>query len=323
MLARTPLRWQHIPRIVAALLATLIISATPALAQPGSHYFSLEVDADTCGCTYDVTVWGWTDANATITTTYSLNVTSNGVTTPVTYTFMATADANGYVNETVPGLNIPGGCTNSTVTITITAFNVSGDSTNTTQLFPQPVNYVCAFVPPPGKTFSIGPSSMEGNINMRPGDWVSGGYDFTFPGSHIATTVTVTATVTVPFRCANGTTGQFVVNLGTDSYNVSANNNQWIPTGDQNSILSWDGAVQAPAGCGAGNVMNNSTGAIFTATVSQNPATGDLINWRFKYRDPNAKGGTKGNVNCTDSTDPRRNDAATCGASWSQTVKDP
>lgn len=53
-------------------------------------------------------------------------------------------------------------------------------------------------------------------------------------------------------------------------------------------------------------------GAVFNTTVTQNPHVG-LVNWQFHYRDPNAKG--KGNVNCTDASDPRRNDAATCGAS--------
>jgi hypothetical protein len=67
--------------------------------------------------------------------------------------------------------------------------------------------------------------------------------------------------------------------------------------------------------------MDNSKGAIWTATISENPATGSLVNWRFKYRDPNAKG--KGNVNCLDLSDPRRNKADVCGASWSETVKDP
>jgi hypothetical protein len=67
--------------------------------------------------------------------------------------------------------------------------------------------------------------------------------------------------------------------------------------------------------------MDNSKGAIFEATVSQSPDTGSLINWRFKYRDPNAKG--KGNVNCLDTSDPRRDKADVCGASWSETVKDP
>ena len=67
--------------------------------------------------------------------------------------------------------------------------------------------------------------------------------------------------------------------------------------------------------------MDNSKGAIWKATIAQNPETGSLVNWRFKYRDPNAKG--KGNVNCLDLSDPRRNKADVCGASWSQTVKDP
>lgn len=176
--------------------------------------------------------------------------------------------------------------------------------------------------PPTGKTFSIGPSSMEGNLFIHAGDWVSGGYSFSFvDGGHPATNYTVTATVTVPVTCpqGGGSGGNIVVSLGTKTYSVPAGNKNWLPTGDANSILSWDGAAQAPDLC-SGNVMNNQHGAILTTTVSQDPPAG-LVNWRFKYRDPNAKG--KGNVNCTDASDPRRNDAATCGASWSQTVRDP
>jgi hypothetical protein len=170
--------------------------------------------------------------------------------------------------------------------------------------------------PPQGKTFSIGPSSMEGHLLIRPGDWISGGYSFKFvDGGHDASTVTVSSTLTLPFRCADGTTGQFVINLGTHDYVVPASNTNWQPTGDANNVLSWAGSGPAPAGCGPGNIMDNSRGAIFQATVSQNPDTGSLLNWRFKYRDPNAKG--KGNVNCLDTTDPRRSKADVCGASWS------
>ena len=140
-------------------------------------------------------------------------------------------------------------------------------------------------------------------------------------GGHPDETVTVTSTLTVPFRCADGTTGEFVINLGTHDYAVPAGDKNWQPTGDANSVLSWAGSGQAPAGCGPGNVMDNSKGAIWNATIAQNPDTGSLLNWRFKYRDPNAKG--KGNVNCLDLSDPRRNKADVCGASWSQTVKDP
>ncbi|TMQ70527.1 MAG: DUF4215 domain-containing protein [Candidatus Eisenbacteria bacterium] len=60
-----------------------------------------------------------------------------------------------------------------------------------------------------GKTFDIGPSSMEGHLKILPGDWISGGYSFKFvDGSHAASTVTVSSTLTVPFRCADGATGQ-------------------------------------------------------------------------------------------------------------------
>jgi hypothetical protein len=67
--------------------------------------------------------------------------------------------------------------------------------------------------------------------------------------------------------------------------------------------------------------MDNSKGAIFTATVLQDPATGSLVDFRFKYRDPAAKG--KPNTDCTNPLDPNRNRADVCGASWSQTVTDP
>jgi len=199
--------------------------------------------------------------------------------------------------------------------------NLTFDSTTETG-FPVDLPLPLTCGPPSGKTFDIGPSSMEGHLLIRPGDWISGGYSFKFVnGGHAATTVTVSSTLTIPFKCGDGSTGQFVINLGTHDYNVPANNTDWQPTGDANSVLSWAGSAQAPAGCGPGNVMDNSKGAIFEATVSQNPDTGSLLNWRFKYRDPNAKG--KGNVNCLDTTDPRRNKADVCGASWSETVRDP
>jgi hypothetical protein len=163
---------------------------------------------------------------------------------------------------------------------------------------------------------------MEGHLLIREGDWINGGYSFKFVnGAHAASTVTVSSTLTLPFKCADGTTGQFVINLGTHDYSVPAKNTDWQPTGDANSVLSWAGSGKAPAGCGPGNVMDNSKGAIFEATISQDPDNGSLLNWRFKYRDPNAKG--KGNVNCLDTTDPRRAKADVCGASWSETVKDP
>jgi hypothetical protein len=46
-----------------------------------------------------------------------------------------------------------------------------------------------------------------------------------------------------------------------------------------------------------------------------------LLYWRFKYRDPNAKG--KGNVDCLDTSDPRKAKVDVRGASRSQTITDP
>jgi hypothetical protein len=165
---------------------------------------------------------------------------------------------------------------------------------------------------------------MEGSLtNIRPGDWISGGYNFKINGSHPATSVSVTnVTVTLPVSCpkGGGNGGYIVVPLPNATYNVPANNTNNFPTGDANSVLSWEGSIQAPGLCG-GNPMANQSGAIFSSTSNATPE--DSPAFQFKYRDPNAKGGTKGNVNCADPNwvpIADRNDAATCGASWSQTV---
>jgi hypothetical protein len=77
--------------------------------------------------------------------------------------------------------------------------------------------------------------------------------------------------------------------------------------------------VQAPnlcAGIGTG-AMRNQIGAVFTGTFSPNPST-HPIDIRFHYRIPASKG--KPNTNCSDLSDPNRNKADVCGASWSATI---
>jgi hypothetical protein len=176
------------------------------------------------------------------------------------------------------------------------------------------------------KTLSIGPSSMEGAIRISNGDWVNGGYSFQFKsGSHIATQYTVDATVTITGPCSNGGSDTVIIPLGAPTYSVPAGNTDWLPTGDQNSVLSWQGSVQVGVTskqiCGGTGKLDASKGAIYTATATQNPPTGSLVAFRFKYRDPAAKG--KPNTNCLDTNDPNRARADVCGASWSQTVTDP
>ena len=305
-------------RMLVAAIGLLAVSVAPAAA----HSLVVHISA-TCGCQYNVIASGNTVANAAVRVDFSFTVTSNGVDYLVSNHVDTNSDANGDFAVTVPGFAMPGTC-NDTVSFSVGSASLTFNGTTETNFAVElPTTLFCTPPPPPpGKTFDIGPSSMEGHLLIRPGDWVSGGYSFKFvSGSHPASTVTVTSTLTMPFKCADGTTGQFVINLGTQNVSVPALNTDWQPTGDANSVLSWAGSGQAPAGCGAGNIMDNSKGGIFEATVSQNPDNGSLLNWRFKYRDPNAKG--KGNVNCLDTTDPRRAKADVCGASWSETVKDP
>ena len=72
--------------------------------------------------------------------------------------------------------------------------------------------------------------------------------------------------------------------------------------------------------CG-GKPMDDTGQAVFTTTVAQTPATGSLVDFRFHYRDPAAKG--KANTNCLNTSDPNRAKADVCGASWSGTRRDP
>lgn len=167
------------------------------------------------------------------------------------------------------------------------------------------------------------PASMEGDITIAPGDWISGGYSFKLDSSsHTATTLTVTSRVTLEVTCpaGGGNGGTILVDLGSKTYSVSAGNTNWLPTGDANSVLSWMDSIQAPDLC-HGKPMENAQGAFFSAVLSQNPPTGSLVDFRFKYDDPNAKG--KGNVNCLNTSDPRRNSSDVCGAGWSPTATYP
>ena len=161
---------------------------------------------------------------------------------------------------------------------------------------------------------------MEGAIKISAGDWVNGGYSFktNFTGN-----ITIAATVSITGACIGGTLASdtVTVDLGSKSYSA-VNGADWLPTGDANSVLSWQGAVIAPATLCGGNgaKLDGSKGAIFNATVFGVP-TGKAVTFRFKYRDPAAKG--KPNTDCLDTSDPNRNRADVCGASWSGTKTDP
>jgi len=256
--------------------------------------------------------------------TFTLTSSTGGPTITVSGEIDFTAASSTY-STTVCGNWLSSGqplTGNYTVTGTATLTTPSDTSTLTINFGGSGSVQLTCGTPPTGKSFSMS-NSMEGDLaNIRPGDWISGGYSFKFVTStHAATVYTVTTSVTLPVYCPDGggSGGNILIPLGTQTYNIAAGDTSWHRTGDQNSILTWEGAVQAPNLC-SGHRMRNQIGATFNATVLQNPHV-DLVDWRFHYRDPAAKG--KPNTNCTDASDPNRNRADVCGASWSQTFRDP
>jgi uncharacterized repeat protein (TIGR01451 family) len=249
--------------------------------------------------------------------TWTITTNPGGVCTIVANTLNCSFGnlANGQTRTVVVATNAAGGadataCTgatlNNTATLTATGLPTKTDTGD----------YTCT--PTTGKSIEIGPSSMEGAIKIDIGDWVNGGYSFK---TNFTGPITITATVSITGPCTGGTltSDTLIVPLGTISYSA-VSGADWLPTGDANSVLSWQGSIQAPATLCGGGQLNASKGAVFDATVSGVPA-GKAITFRFKFRDPAAKG--KPNTNCLDTSDPNRAKADVCGASWSSTKTDP
>ena len=313
------------------LIATILLGALTLFASPGwaNHLDSANVTPTCAGYTLTVSASELTDQGVTFYVLYGIVLTpSAGAATTVINYVLLSPDASGNATTTVM---------RSFPTVTGN-FNLTGAAlligSNGTLYSLIPIGFstgtlACGNT---GKAFSIGPSSMEGSLTIHPGDWLSGGYDFKFiSGNHAATLYTVTAMVTVPVTCADKSVEKILIPLGnpgqlngggvtTTTFNIAAGDTSLHATSQQNSILSWEGAVQAPATLCGGAGGTNQIGATFDATVTQNPHV-DLVDWQFHYRDPAAKG--KPNTNCTDAGDPNRALADVCGASWSETFRDP
>jgi hypothetical protein len=191
---------------------------------------------------------------------------------------------------------------------------------------------------------TIGPVSMEGDLRLNPSAqpdgklWVAGGYSFTIPGSHLATTLTFSdATISLPVRCtSNGPrvpAGDIVVPLADSAFPVPANNTSWFPidpatgtSAGQASPASFEGAVEVTtadviARCGAGATTlflnyGGDFGAVFSANVSSS-ASPIKFNVKFHYRSPAGKG--KIDTNCSNPADPNAGRSDVCGAGWSST----
>jgi len=248
-------------------------------------------------------------------------------------------------NESCPNVNTvgnndgfldPGEKLTCTATYTVTQADVTnGSVTNhaTASADGTTSNQATATVPlvAPGKLLTIGPSTMEGSLSIKPGDWISAGYHFKINvKNHAATTETVTGPapggfpqITMAVTCVggpfNGQTKNIVFGLTKpgQSYSVAAGYTGWTPPDAQDKVGVFQGSFQAPDLCG-GAVMKNTAGAKFQAAFSQSPQVG-ITTVQFHYRVPNAKG--KGNFNCADPTVNNGTlGGSVCGASWSPTV---
>jgi len=280
--------------VVLGLTAILVL---PAMA---NILTGAGASADCTG--YNLTV-NATDlaANTTYEITYTFTLTCNGssMTVPGSITFTTTNNGSSTdhtATVSASGTWLPSGSLSTNCTATGSAILTSSGSTfNITINGSATATLACGTTTGGGKSFSIGPSSMEGDLHISPGDWISGGYNFKFTSnSHAANSYTVVATVTVPVVCPDSSIQNIVIPLGAPgqldgggvtsfTYNIAAGDTSNHATNNQNSIFTWEGAVQAPATLCGGNVGRNQSGAVFNANVTQNPHVG-LADWQFHYK---------------------------------------
>ena len=120
-----------------------------------------------------------------------------------------------------------------------------------------------------GSSFSMGPQAMEGDLKLAPGTTIAAGYDFAVPGNHQSLFFTVTnPQVVFTLQCVSGATpppSTLTVTMPTQTYNVT--NDQWTPSGDQQSSLVYQGSATVPDAC-SGGLMTFNQGGTFSASLS-------------------------------------------------------
>jgi hypothetical protein len=114
----------------------------------------------------------------------------------------------------------------------------------------------------------IGPQAMEGDLKVSPGTQLKTGYDFTLPGNN-ASYMAVVSNPSVVFGldCASGampSASTFTVTMPTQTYPVT--NSQWVPSGNKDSVLVYQGSAAVPDVCGGGQVRLDK-GGTFSATI--------------------------------------------------------
>ena len=139
--------------------------------------------------------------------------------------------------------------------------------------------------------------SMEGNLTVNPGDIIRAGYDFSMPGTHPASTVTVTGgLVQMNVICPNGIAQTLSMTLPEQTFVVGVNDNSWYPSAEQSNSLVYQGTTVAPVTLCGGKAGVAPNGATFTGLFESSDAN-DPLETRFHYSDK-SPGAWSGPVDC-------------------------
>jgi len=118
-------------------------------------------------------------------------------------------------------------------------------------------------------SLSMGPQAMDGDLKVSPGVTLKVGYDFAVAGNKASFSLTVNnPQVVLTVRCVSGASpSQSTETVSMPSQTYTVTNDQWIPSGDQNSPLVYPASITVPDLCGGGQLRLDQ-GGTFTANVS-------------------------------------------------------
>lgn len=117
----------------------------------------------------------------------------------------------------------------------------------------------------------IGPQAMAGDLKLSPDAALEAGYSFTLPGNNLPFTATVSnSSVVFQLNCVSGAApspSTLTVPMPSNSYTLFGS--EWVPTGDQQSVATYQGRITVPDVCSGSKVRFNK-GGTFSATILLN-----------------------------------------------------
>ena len=135
------------------------------------------------------------------------------------------------------------------------------------------------------------------NLNVKPGDTVNVGYDFTVPGNKATVSVRWTSVVaSLAYTCAGpgGASGTLTTSLPDSTTTVT--DDKWYPSDAPSS--SFQGSLTVPAACGTGTAYK--VAVSFTGDASSDPAP-LKVNFRFHAAVNSTNAGFGGTASVTTS----------------------